>query len=94
MSPGNSQDMSSSVATGLKLQAMSFVQPLMTAGTKTASMTCTTPLSAVMSATVTVAVPLIMTVPSMMAMVTSWPLTVVTGPSVKSVLKALTSATW
>ena len=63
-------------------------------GRRTASMTCTTPLSARMSATVTVAL-LIITEPPMMETVTFAPLRVVISwPSESDVLRASPPTTW
>ncbi len=63
-------------------------------GIITASITCTTPLPALMSAVVTLA-PSTITLPSLIVIVTSAPFTVLAFiPSVRSVLITLPATTW
>ena len=65
----------------------------MVGGKSTASITCTTPLSVVMSATVTIAL-FIRTLPPSKDTVMSSPFSVVTVPAVKSVDNTFAPTTW
>ena len=66
---------------------------MVTGGISTASITCTTPLSVVMSATITCA-SLMNTLPPSKETVTSSPFSVVTSPAVRSVDNTFAPTTW
>ena len=84
----------SSVLCASELSIMSNTVLVSSLGINIASMTCTTPLSAIISATITFAFPII-TIPSVIDTDTSPPCSVVTiMPSDKSVLNAVPDTTW